>query len=328
MDGVGILIGTHRRRAFTLVEVLVVVAIIGVLTALLLPAVQSARESARRSQCKDRLKQLGLCLHGYHESHRVFPPGYLATLGAEQTLNPPGASEPVDFSFLPSGGIAWGTFLLSRLDQQPLHDATNFDVADGDGPANSTVARTVLSLFLCPSDGNPTNVSSPHYAGGPSLFLAGANFVGNFGKDEAADPRIAGEGLFYRNSTLKISDVSDGTSQTFCLGERSRNIGPTAWFGVHRDGLIRGVTGQGEVYYEQAPLLVLSHTGPTTVNNEVHTPNDPAARLDDFWSWHAGGCHFLMVDGSVRWIMDNIDGGKIYPAMATRAGAEILPTDE
>jgi prepilin-type N-terminal cleavage/methylation domain-containing protein/prepilin-type processing-associated H-X9-DG protein len=321
MDRVG-------KRAFTLIEVLVVVAILAVLAALLLPAVQSARESSRRTQCKDRLKQLGICLHGYHDNHLVFPPGYLATIGTEQDLKPADASEEVEFSEITSGGVAWGTLLLARLGQQPLFDAVNFDVAQADGPENSTSARTVLAQFLCPSDASPTTVSSPHFSGGSTLVLAGANYVGNFGKDEAADPRIAGEGLFFRNSTIRISDVSDGASQTFCLGERSRNIGPVAWFGVHREGLIRGATKQGEVYYEQAPLLVLSHTGPTSVNKEVHTPNDPAARLDDFWSYHAGGCHFLMVDGSVRWVMDDVDGGKIYPAMATRAGGEILPSQE
>jgi prepilin-type N-terminal cleavage/methylation domain-containing protein len=114
-----------RRRGFTLIELLVVIAIIAVLIALLLPAVQQAREAARRTQCKNNMKQLGLAMHNYHDTFRVFPPGWIAV---DPATNAQSAHEGIS-------GFGWGTMLLPQIDQSPLYNQLNLNLAIND-PAN------------------------------------------------------------------------------------------------------------------------------------------------------------------------------------------------
>src|SRR5262245_43822749 len=122
-----------RRRAFTLIELLVVIAVIGVLASLLLPAVQAAREAARRMSCTDNLRQIGLAMHGYHDTQGRLPTGYTFAPGYVR------------------GGFGWGAMILTGLEQQPLFDATNFSLPLWCG-ANSTAATTAVAGYLCPSD--------------------------------------------------------------------------------------------------------------------------------------------------------------------------------
>ena len=131
-----------RRRGFTLNELLVVIAIIAILVALLLPAVQSAREAARRSQCKNGLKQTGLALHSYHETHSSFPPGFIS-----RNVQ---ASDPVTPTNI-APGFSWGTMILPNLDQEPLYSSLDFE-RDADDPTNLSFGQTSLPVFRCPSD--------------------------------------------------------------------------------------------------------------------------------------------------------------------------------
>src|SRR5438552_1107755 len=135
------------RHAFTLIELLVVIAIIGMLIALLLPAVQMSREAARRSQCANNLKQLGLALHNYESAHRVFPPAYVGDPNRDGTAY--GVAFGDQCRNGPSG-FAWGALLLPQLDQDSLHAQLNFE-APCWAPANSTAARVRVATFLCPS---------------------------------------------------------------------------------------------------------------------------------------------------------------------------------
>src|SRR5437660_1639457 len=128
-----------RRRGFTLIEILVVITIIAVLVGLLLPAVQAAREAARRAQCSNNLKQIGLAMHGYHSSQDTFPPAYITAI-----VNNPALPET-------GPGWGWGTMILSELEQKPLYNATNFSLAIT-GPGSMTVRTATLSVFLCPSN--------------------------------------------------------------------------------------------------------------------------------------------------------------------------------
>ncbi len=171
-------------RGFTLVELLVVITIIGILMALLLPAVQAAREAARVMQCSNNLKQIGLALHNYHAMLGSFPPGYISTVGPNGVADDQGP------------GWGWAAMLLPHLDQQNLHNQIRFD-KDLKDAANATARSTSLSTFLCPSDdGRPTfnvdslNDSTPDYSvpvtdtSGNPVVAGHSNYIGLFGNPE------------------------------------------------------------------------------------------------------------------------------------------------
>ena len=219
-----------RRPGFTLIELLVVIAIIGVLIALLLPAVQAAREAARRSQCQNNLKQIGLALHNYHDRHNMLPPGYTSIYDTlrRKEVGP---------------GWGWASMILPELEQQPLYDRITFE-RPMHLPEFETVRTTRLSVFLCPSDEMPERWTAANGAvwvqGGrvysaedPICDVAGANYVGVFG---IAEPGVDGEGVFYRGSAVSFADVRDGLSQTLFVGERSVRLnagrGQATWPGA------------------------------------------------------------------------------------------------
>ena len=207
-----------RRRAFTLIELLVVIAIIGVLVGLLLPAVQAARGQALRLKCATNLKQQGLALASYMSQHGGLPPGYYTQ------WNPLVAVEY-------GPGWGWASRILPELEQQALFNAINFGVTIND-PAQETARTAVLDVFLCPADEMPknwmaTNGSTWIYGGKihtASLTIckvAGSNYVGVFGIGE---PGVDGEGVFYRDSFVRPTDIRDGLSHTMAVGERSINL--------------------------------------------------------------------------------------------------------
>src|SRR5262249_3540753 len=136
---------SRRQKGFTLIELLVVIAIISILTALLLPAVQQAREAARKTQCKNNLKQIGIALHNYHDVHNVLPPAYLYLPGGGGQQGPP---DPTNGDAGP--GWAWGMLILPQMEQTNLHDAFNVNLPSWD-PTNATAARTTLPVYNCPT---------------------------------------------------------------------------------------------------------------------------------------------------------------------------------
>ncbi len=206
----------HRRRpGFTLIELLVVIAIIGVLIALLLPAVQAAREAARRSQCTNNLKQIGLALHNYHASWNSFPVGFLY---AYQGILPNSSASQYRWSALAQ--------MAPYLEQANLFNAINFDFPIAHMPttggalfwpyfeANTTAMATQVAMFLCPSDGAPP----PAVGTGPTSYAFCAGDGSNGGDATNAD------GTFILGPSLSIASVIDGTSQTAAASEQSLGI--------------------------------------------------------------------------------------------------------
>ncbi|QDV34803.1 DUF1559 domain-containing protein [Tautonia plasticadhaerens] len=198
---------TAPRRGFTLIELLVVIAIIGVLIALLLPAVQSAREAARRAQCTNNLKQLGLALHNYESASAGFPPGIVTTT----------SNLPDEFSTW----VAWSpqSMLLPYLEQQPLYNAANFNWAccwygDEAYVTNSTVVFTRIAAFLCPSDGNAgvQNINSYYASLGTTIHRYGPPNGDTTGPFTLYNSQS-------RSGRYGISDLKDGTSNTIAFGE-------------------------------------------------------------------------------------------------------------
>ncbi|WP_164104054.1 DUF1559 family PulG-like putative transporter [Candidatus Laterigemmans baculatus] len=306
------------RRAFTLVELLVVIAIIGVLVGLLLPAVQAAREAARRMSCQSNLRQLGIALHNHHDTYGYFPDGW----------------DAIDEHHEPGWG--WAAGLLPFMEQQPGHDLINFNEPI-ETPEHSPVRTMTVSNFMCPSDIGPSIFAIAEGDGlhghghghsgigsledddhddhdhehGPShadeglhpLFeIAKCNYSGVFGTFDLHENPFKGDGLFYANSQLRMRDIVDGTSTTLMVGERSSRLGGTIWHGAipeanEFEARIVGVTD--------------------------HTPNHPVGHFEDFSSYHRGVTGFVMGDGSVRHLSDNIDLA-VYKALATRQGSEVV----
>lgn len=290
----------HSRRAFTLVELLVVIAIIGILVGLLLPAVQAAREAARRMQCTNHVRQLGIAVHNYESAYRRLPSGWIAS-------NPEG--EP---------GWGWAAALLPFMEGTNLHNQIDPRIAIED-PIHDAVRVTVVPTFLCPSDIGP-NVFEIAEGDGhghdhdhrvstgriddheEKLFLISkSNYVGMFGTFELEDAPYNGNGMFYGNSQIRFRDVTDGLSNTLMIGERSSLLGGSIWHG-------------------NIPEAAEPHA--RIVGVADHGPNDPHAHFEDFSSYHPGGANFLRADTSVQFIPNTIDL-QVYQAMATRNGREV-----
>ena len=322
----------NRRRGFTLIELLVVIAIIAVLIALLLPAVQAAREAARRAQCVNNLKQMGLALHNYHDAVGAFPMSYVAYQPFRD-----GASDTAP-------GWAWSTMILPQLEQSPLYNAANI-ILPVEATANTTMARSSLNAYLCPSDPIPGGPFSVSNAGGTALATVSPTSYAACVGNDAADSTTGlnndgiGNGVMFRNSRIRIADITDGTSQTILVGERAWSINNGTWTGVVTNGVIRRgpsnpCPATGAAYY-LAATLVQAHC------NVLNTITDPDGGLDDYSSRHPGGANMLFGDGSVRFLKSvlanngtNPDGSTIYSpaslilqALGTRAGGEVLGSD-
>jgi prepilin-type N-terminal cleavage/methylation domain-containing protein len=283
-------------RGFTLIELLVVIAIIAILVALILPAVQNAREAARRSQCQNNLKQIGIALHNYHETNNCFPPGWIGMTAGQPDVNG-------------LNGWGWASKLLHRMEQQALYHEIKFNVGVAD-PLNAPVLTKALPMFRCPSDSSDDRWILKDDMGNQAAALPTANYVGNFGTDGldaclsfSPGATCKGDGMLMHNTTIRLGDILDGTSSTLMIGERKTRADldwHSTWVGVVASG-------------EESFQRVLGVAD--------HVPNSPANHLDDFSSHHATGGHFLLADGRVRMITSVIDES-VYKKLATRAGRE------
>jgi len=300
-------------RGFTLIELLVVIAIIAVLIALLLPAVQQAREAARRSQCKNNLKQIGLALHNYHDVYNALPPGYVLT---------PGVADK-------EGHWAWSAMILPYVELGTVYNAMNVGnttvaAAMGDTNIRASIQKP-QSMFRCPSDANaPKTHTLAAYGinvGGTEYGLPVANYIAsnNIANIRAQRPtipqdgRTGGVGAFYENSSVKFRDITDGTSNTFLVGERTYQIRGASQTGAGTLYAARDWSGKGPAHQglSGAPW---NQGGWKTIAGSTYSPINNVSSWDSsgsqtYSSQHVGGVHFVFGDGSVRFISQNIDAG-------------------
>ncbi|HKB36761.1 MAG TPA: DUF1559 domain-containing protein [Gemmataceae bacterium] len=304
------------RRAFTLIELLVVIAIIAVLIGLLLPAVQKVRETAVRAQCANNLKQVGLALHGYHDTNNGLPPGYRATVAyADGTTDT-------------SPGWGWAAYLLPHVEQDPLYRQLNF----GQPIQNSSAAQALVPVYLCPADIYPVGPFAVTDAFGNALVQAApCSYAACIGGDESEPTDPAGRGVFYRNSHTRFSAITDGTANTILIGERAWSNANGTWAGAVPGGVCqRGQMNPcpgSAASFAPSPTLVLAHSH---LNN---TDTDSDGGLDDFSSRHSGGSNMLFGDGHVFFVRsvpsDNPDGSFTadsiaFQALGTRDGGEVV----
>ena len=289
---------------FTLIELLVVIAIIAVLIALLLPAVQKVREAANRAKCFNNLKQIGLALQNYHDSHGSFPPGYASGVDSQGDDTGP--------------GWGWAAFLLPQMEQNNVYNAIKLNLPIED-PANG-IRLTGIPLFLCPSDTvQPSWPAMTRDDQGNPLELichvAPSNYVAMFGTTE---PGVDGDGCFFRNSKIRIQDITDGTSQTILVGERSHNLCEATWVGAVTNAVLfpgDGSVANGEG--ENSSGMVLGHSG------EHNGPGAIGSDVNQFFSRHGQGVNFLFGDGHVTFLNASMDY-HVYDALATRSGGEAV----
>ncbi|MHC2068975.1 DUF1559 family PulG-like putative transporter [Bremerella sp. T1] len=308
------------RKGFTLVELLVVIAIIGVLIALLLPAVQQAREAARRTSCFNNLKQIGLAMHNYHDTFGSFPSGYIAT--GSDTRTPLAEGEP---------GWGWASMILPQMEQGNISDGLiDFRLSIHNG-TNQAARETIIQAYACPSDQAPQLFEMHDHDENELFDIASANYVGSFGTIElhdceglAAGQRCDGDGMLGHNSKRAMRDVTDGTSHTLMVGERATSLGGS-------DELLFstwvGAVSEGEEAI--ARILGVADHAPNSQYEEDHDDHGHGHEehhLDDFGSRHPAGTNFVFADGSAHLITETIDLD-IYRALATRSGGEVVPGD-
>ncbi len=308
---------TRSRRAFTLIELLVVLLIVGLLIALVLPAVQASREAARRTQCMNNLRQIGLALANYSSVVGVYPPGWIDT-------------NPVCV-------WGWGARLLGLLEQSPVI-ADDLLAQYFATQATATVQTTTLAVFLCPSSPGGGLIDAP-FAAGPTNFMfaqfAPSNYVGSAGnKNPNYFPQTCG-GIFFYNSAVAAASITDGMSSTLLVGERSRDLSNATWSGGFLANNCTGPSWPVQVCDDGLTSFTLSNAGPATdpgytggtVFPAIQVPNDRQPGPNGYRSLHPGGCNFLFCDGSVRFVKETVNP-PLFAALATRAGGEVVGDDQ
>jgi prepilin-type N-terminal cleavage/methylation domain-containing protein/prepilin-type processing-associated H-X9-DG protein len=294
-----------RRCAFTLVELLVVIAVIAILIALLVPAVQKVRAAANRARCQNNLKQVVLACHNYHNDHKAWPRN-------GNVLNE----------------LSWHVYLLPYVDQLPLYE--QFDLSNTGthtSPNRNVYALIPIPAYLCPSSiadkmlqgpndfaeaGELVNGQSPyttHYYGvnGPK----GTNTY--TGQAYNVDPTgewggVSLDGIFLRDRNVRMKDIADGTSSTFAIGEMS-------WYdpvgGTRYRPWVRGPGNESQPYTSATK----------NINVAINTPGISLFNDMSFGSPHEGGTNFAMADGSTTFVSEDISMS-VYRALASRAGGE------
>jgi prepilin-type N-terminal cleavage/methylation domain-containing protein/prepilin-type processing-associated H-X9-DG protein len=338
---------THRnRRGFTLIELLVVIAIIGVLIALLLPAVQSAREAARRAQCTNNLKQIGLAVHNYADTWGSFPMGEMP------------------------GGLSPQVGILPFMEQTQIYDSFNFNLGQRwiwTQPATLTVGRTRVSGYLCPSEIYTEYASdvfqfwASNYAWNSGTWYPRTQtwdglFGRSYGRNNSTETTIGG---LPNNSLSAITfgSIKDGTSNTLLCAEvangplvvgaaRTKVSDCFQASGLSNTSTVQeAVTACNQVDWTTGPIPwggSWRFKGYAWVEgsiwrnwfNSIRTPNQTCCRPSDWWfimkpasSYHPGGANAVMADGSVKFFKESI-ALETWMGLSTRVGGEVISADQ
>jgi prepilin-type N-terminal cleavage/methylation domain-containing protein len=291
-----------RPAGFTLIELLVVIAIIAVLVSLLLPAVQQAREAARRTQCKNNLKQIGLALHNYHETFRAFPNSDTGGTGIAT----------------PTRASAFAA-ILPHLDQAPLYNLYNFSLGNSD-PVNLQAVSQLIPVYICPSATFPRAIPIPgcdannRAPGTYAVSTGSGNPWGTLATGNPHNGAIVNTG----SGRTRMADILDGTSQTLLAGESAWNFADY----MFTSGPCAGQVRWGFTYWSSPYPLATGFTTQAPFNPKVMAGD--SNRLAHFRSDHQDGIvQFVLCDGSVRGISQNINQA-ILDALATRNGREVV----
>jgi len=294
----------QNMRGFTLVELLVVIAIIGILIALLLPAVQAAREAARRMQCTNNLVQLGLALANYDAAHETLPPG---------VVNPEGPIRNVPKGY----HMSWLVQVLPYIEEQVTFKYVDFSVGAYD-KKNAPVAGAEISIFVCPSDPGPYRGPYRDEGRWPASY-AGCHH------DVEAPIDADNHGVFFLNSSIRAMDIPDGASHTIFAGEKQLDADDLGWMSGTRSTLRNTGT-----MINMTPRV--ENAGDTfgSVGEAIagQAAEGPQAAGDDlavggFSSYHPGGANFLFGDGSVRFLSESM-ANDVYEQLGHRADGKLL----
>jgi prepilin-type processing-associated H-X9-DG protein len=308
------------------VELLVVIAIIGTLSGLLLPAVQAAREAGRRASCLSNVRQLGLGLLAYESAKERFPAGYVSEAG-RVPHDPATRDRPP--------GTGWGMLIAAYIEQGQLADGYRADLGIA-ASANRGIVSASPPVFRCPSDSGPREAftvldqtGSPHAS---AAVLGRSSYVGNAGHAEPWSESLeswegVANGPLYRNSGLRISEISDGASSTVFIGEHLSRLSQKAWAGTVPGAFSNptaSFAASGSVP-DAAATLVLVHSGPTASEpGVIHPPNDEHAHVCQMYSDHPNGSNVMMCDGSGKFVTNSIDR-TIWAALSSFNGGERIP---
>jgi prepilin-type N-terminal cleavage/methylation domain-containing protein len=306
----------RNQAGFSLVELLVVIAIIATLIGLLLPAVQSARGAARRVASLTNLKQIGLGLLMYHDARRRLPAGFTSTTTGPW---PGGSNDPV-----PESGPGWSFFagILPYLDETALHNRINFGKPIIH-PDNQAARETIVPILVDPGDAGPRLIDIKDGSLNTMAQAAVCSYAGCLGTKAYEDQPF--NGVFHRNSRLRLADIADGTSKTIAVGERMSRHTQSGWAGV--------TPGQIMVYAPESPRYDTANpqfnSRPAITATLVHVRSSAPSTQGSpggFIGPHLAGTQFLNLDSSCRLITEDV-APEVFRALCTRAGGETIPAD-
>ncbi|MFO0968674.1 MAG: DUF1559 domain-containing protein [Gemmataceae bacterium] len=330
----------HVRRGFTLIELLVVIAIIAILIALLVPAVQKVREAAARAQCQNNLKQIGLALHGYHDTYKKFPAGCAPDVDGAGNVTA-------------SWGSSWKVRILAHIEQTAI--ASKWTYSGNSGYVNGNNLQWVnninISVYRCPSSTLPDFYGSSWNNGYIEMFSSYPGISGSIQDSGLVSSGgaglVSGGGILYPNSKVKMTGITDGTSNTMLVGEQSDHLrdangqiitgsfyaitsqGPHGWTmganGDNREPPNYQNGGDNREFNCTTIRYLINQIGMS--NNCGNGTCDNTGANIPLSSKHTGGCNILLADGSVRYLADTTPLATLYP-LACRNDGQVFTLDQ